>query len=416
MSHNFIIWTIGSIPLFSSRIFLPPFLLSLVLLFPHKIGLGIASSQVPDYYNLIVGVFGVLAFIEFLADKSADLQYLISEIEIYAKPLCYFFIELGLLSPELLSLLENINWEEEDNQVQTLMAGVAGGNMLNIAWAIAGCIGVVIFTWFRSSFIGFLESIDEDDDLRIRWMLSYMEDSMVLFGFVLLLYFGLAALILFGFIYAILFLIKRKIEKKLEKQKRTCTNTSCDALVLPFALRCYKCKQNQIHVTGIGIIGQSKKHFITNSTTHQFNLMTQRRCSCCANKLTERAIHQKCQVCEMQAFVNPNSVQYQNFIKQRFFIVLVISFFSGWIPVIGIVATLIVANLYLTAPIRKYLPRRKNAFNKILGKFILLFVILFGSLLGLFVAPLYVIVRYWLNSSSFEKTSIQQAKLMMKAK
>ena len=225
MSISTIFWLLGTIPLFASRIFLPAFLMALFFRFPDYFPFVDVSSPVDQNISAwLLILLGALSVFEIWAEKNSDIQYLFNKVEAFAKPVAFFLVQYQLTDEASSQIIKQIQW--------------AGFEMTHVLAAIGS--GIVFWlNGFRRQFYDFLYKIDDDDNLGLRTMFSWLEDSLVIFGFLLFVVLGIMAFIFYGIFWLLLYLFQKKVERNQEKHKPPCLN--CQQLVLPFAVACGNC-------------------------------------------------------------------------------------------------------------------------------------------------------------------------------
>lgn len=388
MSAATIFTILGTIPLFSMRTFLPAFLMALFLTYPEYFpgidNIPPASEESFITKNWVLIVLGTLSLLEIIADKSSSIRNFIKDAETYLKPLCFLLINLSILDDSSEGVLRQVQWAAFDP-----------------GWILLafGAISVHWLAKLRRDFITFLENIDEDDNFLIGKITSWLEDSLVVFGFFLLIWAGILMVGIYALGIASLLLIKKRYAKKLEQQKTNCPN--CGEKNYPFAVKCFNCKELQPEVHQIGILGQRKNELVTNFRKHQLNLISHRKCSNCGNKLESKKLFQKCNLCGTALFEAPTVDDFLKFQDRRFYKLAGASFLLGFIPIVGFVMSAVLANIYLFSPFRRYIPGKSSFFTKIMIKFITFLLFILGVALGFIAAPVYIVIRYYVWRRKF---------------
>ncbi|WP_282017706.1 hypothetical protein [Salegentibacter mishustinae] len=384
-----VVAALGMIPLFASRTFLPAFLTGIFITYPNIFPGMEGVAEVSDGSMLtrtwVLVSLGILSILEILADKNSDIRSLMNNAVTYFKPASYLIVSLGLIDESSVQIL---------NEVQ-----LAGFDPMWILFAF-GMLAVHWLASLRRDFIEFLEDIDEDDNLFIGKIISWLEDSMVLFGFILLIWSGILMVILYTGLIAFLVYLRKKQEKKLEQQKIECSQ--CGERNMPFAVKCYKCGTKQSQVHQIGILGQRKSSLISNLEKHKINLISHRKCPNCGNKLKNREVFQKCECCQEELFKEPSLKTFTKSIDKKFYKIAGISFLLGFIPIVGFVISAVMANIYLFSPYRKYMPKGGSFITKLFIKFLTLVFFIFGIAFGFVAAPIYCIMRYYIWKGRFK--------------
>ncbi|HOZ29366.1 MAG TPA: zinc ribbon domain-containing protein [Bacteroidales bacterium] len=381
---------IGTIPLFSMRTFFPAFLTALFFAHPEWFpGVenieGVAEQGTFLAQNWLVILLGVLSILEFVADKNTDVRQFLREAEPYMKPISYLLIQFFIMSENSEEVLEQVNW--------------AGFNPLIII-AVIGSGAVYFLSMLRKRFLNFLSDIDEDDNLYIGKIISWIEDSLVLFGFLLLIWTGVFMIILYAIIIGIFLLLRKLNEKRIENEKNICPN--CGAKVYPFAIRCQQCGHEQPAIFDIGIFGNRKANLISDFRKHEFKLLAQRRCPSCATKSKIRSPFQKCSTCNTEFFKNPTINEFIKHQDRKFQLVFVLSFVIGLLPIIGFVITAGITGISLLSPYRLYISESGNFISKILIRFVTILLFILGIGAGFIASPLYCLIRYTIIKNQFK--------------
>lgn len=389
MSPAQIIAILGTIPLFSLRTFLPAFLTALLLAYPECFpGMDGVASMPEDALitrDWVLVTLGILSLLEILGDKSTEIRNLVKNVETYSKPFMYLLINLSLLDDASAEVLKEIE-----------MAAVFDPGWIPLA------IGTWIVHWLsslRRDFITFLEDIDEDDNFYISSISSWIEDSLVIFGFLLLIWTGILMVAIYAAAIGVFLLLRKRYARKLEQQKTTCP--ACGSKNLPFAVRCYNCKEPQPQVYGIGVFGQKKKETVSNMEQHRLKLLSHRRCSDCGNKMDSTKPIQTCNSCGNHHFKSPTTEEFIRYQDKKFYKITGLSFLLGFIPVVGFIVSAVLANVHLFTPYRRYIPKGRSFVTKIFIKFLTFFFFLLGVALGFIAAPVYIVLRYYIWKNRF---------------
>lgn len=384
-----VVAALGMIPLFASRTFLPAFLTGIFLTYPNIFPGMEGVAEVPEGSMLtrtwMLVPLGILSVLEIWADKNSDIRSMMNNAVTYLKPASYLLVSLGLIDNSSAQILYEVQWAGFDPM-----------------WVLFG-FGMLVVHWLaslRRDFIDFLEDIDEDDNLFIGKIISWTEDSMVFFGFILLIWSGILMVFLYGGLIALFIYIRKRQEKILEEQKVECSQ--CGERNMPFAIKCFSCGAKQSQVHQIGIFGQKKDSLISSVKKHQINLISHRKCPGCGNKLKNREVFQKCEYCEEELFREPSLKTFTRSIDKKFYKIAGVLFLLGFIPIVGFVISAVMANIYLFSPYRKYIPKGGSFMTKMFIKFLTLLFFIFGVAFGFIAAPAYCIMRYYIWKGKFK--------------
>jgi Na+-transporting methylmalonyl-CoA/oxaloacetate decarboxylase gamma subunit len=389
-----IVSTIGSIPLFSLRTFFPAFLFALFYTHPNLFP-GLIEDAKPIEegsflaQNWLLILLGILSALEFIGDKIPEIKSIMKEAEPYMKPASYFAVEMGVINESGTEVINQVQWAS-----------------FNPSWIliIFGMLSVYYLSSLRKDFIDFLQDIDEDDNLFIGQIISWLEDSLVLFGFLLLIWAGIAMVIIYIIIIVIFIYFRKKHERKVEKQKIECSN--CNEKNTPFAVNCFNCSAKQNQIYEIGLLGQKQDKLAIDISQHQFNLLSHRRCPNCGNKIKKNTPNQTCTHCNTMLFENPSVKDFKKRIDKKFYKILVSSIILGFIPIIGFLVSAVLANFYLFAPYRKYISKKGSIITKLFINLLTFIFFLLGIAFGFIAAPIYCLMRYYIWKSKFEAVCV----------
>lgn len=392
MSPVQIITILGSIPLFSMRAFLPAFLTALFLAYPEYFpGTGDILPAPQGTFitkDWVLIVLGILSLLEIIGDKSTGIRNLMKDAETYLKPVFFILINLSLLDETSTEVLKDVQWAAFDP-----------------GWVLVG-FGALMVHWLatlRKNFINFLENIDEDDNFFISRISSWLEDSLVLFGFFLLIWTGILMVAVYAAAIAFFVFLGKRYERKLEKQKIPCHN--CGEKNLPFAVMCFNCKEPLEQVHKIGLFGQKKEELAGDLHEHRLHLVSHKRCPDCGNKLERTKKNQSCRVCGYTIFTSPTVKEFIMKQDRKFYKITGLSFILGFIPIAGFVISAVIANIHLFSPYRRYIPKGSSFFTKISIKFLTFLLFILGIALGFIAGPVYIMMRYYIWKRKFISAS-----------
>ncbi len=388
MSIVQIVTILGMIPLFSMRTFLPAFLAALFLTYPEYFpGMGDVPPAPEGTFitkDWVLIALGILSVLEIIGDKSSSIRNFLKDAETYLKPLFFLIINLSLLDETSTEILREVQWAA-----------------FNPNWILL-IFGALVVHWLsklRRDFISFLEDIDEDDNFYIGKLSSWLEDSLVLFGFVLVIWAGVIMVAIYAGLMALFVLTKKTYVRKLEKQKIACIN--CGEKNLPFAVKCYNCKTQLPKIHQVGIFGQRKKKLVHNLQRHKLHLVSHRKCPDCGNKLNNARLFGNCNTCGTPVFEAPTVNEFVKYQDKKFYRITGLSILLGFIPVLGFLVSALLANVYLFSPYRRYIPQARSFVTKLFIKFLTFFLFLLGIALGFIAAPIYIVMRYYIWKHRF---------------
>lgn len=337
MTFTPVLQTVVATPLFASRPFLAAFGVAAFARWTEWI-------HGPEWFthDVTLWVLGILGALEILARKDVDIRNFLEEFDQVVKAAVAVMVNLVLLDPESLALLE------------TMTASLVPG----FAWIWASVVGSL--TWilaiFRKATLRVLEEIDEDDTLGIQGVISWLEDLGVAGGVVLVVILPLVALAVFGLTLLGLYLFRRAMERREERSKIPCSH--CKQPTHPSAFSCPSCGGANPKPVQVGWFGEPRVQPVTDPAEHRIRLISRRRCPVCVTKLTQRTIRQACPACGTETFDSAAAVNdYLAALQARLPKTALICFGLGFIPVLGIIPGVIYYRLSLLSGLRAYVPR-----------------------------------------------------------
>ena len=395
MDINALVHGLGSIGMFSSRAFLPAFITAFSLRYGNVIPLlndidlihHIGEEPTWFTHGATITILGLLSILEMAADKIPEARIALQEIDGYTKTALAGLSYLGVVSAIDIDFIEKTLAQAGvfDTICTVFVAGAAfGASRLRIALLEA------------------LRTADEDDDLGIQNLISWIEDIWAAFGIVLLLLFPILMLVINGVALGILYLAQKYATYREEKSKVECTH--CGESVYRSALACPHCGEKRENPNKVGMLGQSKKKVENDLEEHPYRLAAKKRCPVCATRFKQRAVKQRCEACGHELMAEKDFARYYlHRIRLRVPGVCGIAFLFSLIPIIGLVPGIIYYRMRLVSPFRQYIPLRHSFLLKWLTR--LLFFVLIGLQwipgVGGFVVPVMALISYSVFSAQF---------------
>jgi Zn finger protein HypA/HybF involved in hydrogenase expression len=349
-------------PLFASRPFLALWAIAVIARYGAMIPF-IAGSDGLDYaqgvpswltstYTLLI--LSALAVLEIVATKNNDLQQLMNQFDSVFKGMVAFLITFSLVNAESMELLENVGVLVPGAMAFTA-AAISSEQVMVYGLSLLAAAGVWLLAEFRKQLLNILVDIDPEDHLRLQKLISWWEDTWVIAGIPIMLFFPILALVVFGLTLAGLFVVQKYVERQDEKTKIPCT--TCGTLIYPSATVCFSCGTRNEQVRKVGMFGQPTDAPVTEQADHRVNLVARRRCPVCATRLRKRAIQQQCPTCETTTFASAADVNiYLRALRWRLPRTLLICLGLSFIPVLGLIPGIIYYRLSLIASLQRYIP------------------------------------------------------------
>lgn len=336
--------SVASTPLFAARPFLAAF--------------GVAAFarwsdwlQAPDWFvhSTTLWILGALALLEVVARKDVDVRAFLEEIDATLKVAVAVLVQVAVLSPEDAALLETVTAAAGPG-VWMFWAAVAGG----VTWGLAV---------FRRGSLRLLEEMDEDDDLGLQGLISWLEDLGVVGGVALVVILPLVAFALFGLTLLGLYLFRKLMERREERMKMPCPR--CRQSMHPAAFECPHCGTANAKPMQAGFFGEPKEEPVTDPAEHRVQLISRKRCPVCVTRLPQNAIRQACPACGIETFADPEAVhRYLASLHRRVPKTAGICLALGFIPLLGIIPGVIYYRLSLISGLRAYIPRSTGCLTR----------------------------------------------------
>lgn len=326
MNTDMVLRLVGAVPFFASRGFLALFLIALVARFGFLSGIP-ALPDAPAWFvaDIALFIFGGLALAEFIAEKNTFVRDWLIEFDPEIKGV------LGLLTSGAL-IAGGAAEKYPGVTPDFLKAGFSLAQIVAVAFG-AAVWGVARL---RKGLLLFLSELDPEDDLRIRRAISWLEDFGSIGGLLLFFIAPLAALIIAGFTILGVTLMQRYLKRREQKSKQLCP--ACRKPNFVTALACHSCDATVSEPSKLSWLGQPAWEPVSDRVSHQFALLSHRRCPKCAEWLPERALRQSCPACATVAFKNTAAVDaYLEEIERRLPKTLLICGLWSLVPVVGLI-------------------------------------------------------------------------------
>lgn len=349
------------------------------------------TGQEPTWFtnDMTLLILFLLSLAEIAGDKIPEVKQGMNQVFVHAKPVIASLSTLGVLNASDAAFVS-----------ETMQAGLF--DIIN-ALIVGG--GVFMSSQARESMMSVLVEADEDDELGIQGVISWLDDFWATFGTFILFVFPF--LIALTSIAIILFFrrMAKRAQRREEQSKISCS--SCETKMFKSALECPSCNTENSSPHSINWMGNSTEEVCISREQQKAELMLSRRCPVCASRLEKRSTKQICPECNHATFENGEDAQlFLDKMSGRLPGVLVVSFLFGLIPVVGLIVGIILFRIKLVAPFRRYIPLHKSFFIKwgIRIFFLILMLLQLVPVLGAFAMPVLAIVSYNSYKRSFCKS------------
>ena len=402
MNITALVHGIGSIGLFSSRIFLPAFVTSVLLRFGpdvpllHHFGvLHHLQHGQPTWFtgNITLAVLGALSVLEIVGQKSPEIRRLLHEIDVYGKALMAGLTSLGVISStDSHFVQQTFQHAGYMDAIPPLVAALG-------TWRVGRARQTVVVNLF-----------DHLDGTHLDRLISWLEEAWVIFGSFLLVLFPVLMLLLVGMATGILFMLRKRLEVREEQRKVACPH--CGTMIYPCAMACPKCRTAVSRPAAVGFLGQSRLYPAENIANHPYRLVEKRRCPVCATRLAPRRPLEPCAACGEVSLADPRFARaYMDYIAGRVPIVLMVCFLMSLVPVLGLIVGTVYYRMELVLPFSQYLPMGRRFVLRWMIRllFLVLVFVQIVPLLGGLVVPLMALLSFGLYRDSFRTRMLSPA-------
>ena len=385
---------VGSIGLFSTRIFLPALLSALLLRFGSHIpiinhtDLVLHANHAPTWFtnNITIAVLAILSVVEILAQKNPEARRLLQEFDASLKSGLALLTAFGVVSSTDAAFVR-----------QTVHQGGLSAALIPILCAL-GTWRVAIF---RRDVMNAV--LDHVEGTHLDVLISWLEDAWVTFGMLLLVLFPLLMLAMIGIATAVLFLLRKRVEVREDQTRIPCAK--CGTLIYSCAIACPSCRNAVVHPTAIGFLGQSKPYPTNDLPNQAYRLVEKRRCPVCATRQRAHDPFLACPTCADLSRIDPNFSQaYVDYIGRRLPFVLGVSFLMSLVPIIGLIVGTIYCRMELVLPFSQYLPLGRHFLLRwgIRLLFLVLILLQWIPIAGGFVVPLMALISFTAYRRSYQ--------------
>ena len=404
MDLNAIFYSLGLSGMFSSRAFLPAFATSLAMKYGDTLPLlkgleflNTAGSH-PTWFTHdgVVLALGILAALEFFAEKSTDIREMMSGASVYVKSIVAGLTTYGFLSAGDAAYIEGLAGPQE-----------AGFADLFPAFASAGL--TYFFGSMRNGFLSLISESDPDDDLGIRSFISWMEEFWASFGILFLLLYAPVMLVMIGLVMGVIYLIHRRAQKKQDQARVECS--SCQTRIHPFATACSSCGAFHANPVKLGFFGGLSEETTRDIKEQELRLIELKRSPKSGERLEGRGVEIKGPTDGEAVFGDPErNRRYLNQVGGRLPVVLGLGTLLSLVPVIGLIIGVVYYRLRLVAPFRRYLTFSQGIVTKWLIRVLFLILMAFQwvPIAGGAVVPIMALINYSFYRSAFKKALIKE--------
>lgn len=383
--------SLGLVPSVSTRPGTSLFMVSLAITFGVVIGPAWLFGVFPLF------VLFLIVLIEWNIWKEAALLEIIETAMPFIKAILAVMITIVMFNnSEAGAVLELMGGEQTVSSPWWVTAA-------NWLWSLL--LGVL--TWYtalyRQSFLFFLTEFDEDNDLGLLSLYSWMEVFFTATSTLLALVVPVAAILLFIVTALGLRGLRHYLEKQEEKKRQACPN-NCGTQIYGSALNCPNCQAKNPTPLKVGLLGQTTSNYVKNKNDQYWALLSQKRCPRCATRFHGRTLNQVCSACQEEVLNSPKMVQaYAEHFDAKLPRTLLISGVVGLIPFVGLVFGVVYYRLTLVSPMRRYVPTVQGCIGRWGTRLINLFLISFQPIpfFGALMLPVMCYINFKMYRSLF---------------
>jgi hypothetical protein len=298
-------------------------------------------------------VLGFLTVLECVADKNPEIREFLATIETSVKAAASGIVALAILPTETAATAVQAS-------AQATEAGYSGAMVV-----AAGCAGCTFFLAnLRSRLLSWLTTVDPEDAIGIRSIVSWGEDIWGFAGFslitLLFIVFPtvsavLAVVMLIGAIFV------RKALVGIER-RGSYPCGSCATLVMPTAVSCHNCQGNLVPSKVMNWdLGPHEAAQLEGEALfdHRLRLLSQHRCPACAEPVkARRFLSEGCDSCSYQFDSDTQTRWFDYYLERvlaRAWKLLLPIWLVSILPVIGFAVAIVVIRIYLVAPLLVFL-------------------------------------------------------------
>ncbi len=340
-----------------------------------------------------IAILIAVAIVEWNVGKDMALFEMLEPFMPFLKALVAVMVSLALLDSRTADLASTLISEE--------VATPLWESGLKLVWAILMGILGFIAAIYRTSFYLFISDFDQDNDLGLLTLYSWMEVFFSVTGSLLALVVPVAAIVMYIVTVLGLYALRRQLEQ-MEENKRVPCKGNCGTTIYPCAIYCPTCFAPNPHPCQVGLLGQTTIKPVTDAPNHPWMLLAQKRCPRCATRFKGRDMHQTCVACGTSVLGSPEAVHaYVATFDAKLSTVMMICFGLGFVPFAGLIAAVIYYRLTLVSPMRRYVPAAQGCLGRWLTRIFNLIMISFQAIpvCGPFILPAMCYVNYQLYRS-----------------
>ena len=393
----------------SIRMFLPVFLyfslMRLATAFPKfsPEALLLMAEKVPQWQISypFLGVFGVLAILEILANRDPEIkQFMVDELDRYTKPALSLLLACSVISTG--------QAEEVRELMQIQHAGIG---TFGVFMGVVACGMTSTMCHLRAAILEKINAIDADDSFKLQTLSNWAGELFLVAVIVLLIFLPMVALALTlcGLIAGTVFgKMKEKMEKNHTHNCPACAQQGVDTLVSNCAFICPVCGVEQPEVFRVGWFGFSSSTLLGKQSrvVHSCRLLAAKRCRWCAEPLKSGSA---CPHCGRKQWDDEEIVKhYLRQVDIRSWVLWGIAVLTFFLPVAGCVVLLFLFRPLVLRPMTIHLTAASrfsvmflNIFFKLIATIILLLLSLAPAVGMAFLLPFFI--RYALVRSKFKK-------------
>lgn len=348
MTLDSFLYSLASVPMFAARPFLAALVTALLARFGDDVPFLRQSdviqslAQCPEWFQSFgtIAVLAALAAGEYYATKNADVREAMQELDGWIKSGVSLLVTLALVDRETATTIDRIQRH---------------GLSIESTWAVVCAAATYGMTFLRRAALWVIHEVDDDDDIGLQTMLTWVESTWTVTGLLFIVVFPVVALVLSALTALGLWWARRWKERREERAKTPCA--SCGTPIFLHATRCHACGREQALPRAVGVFGTPKTVACEDVARQRFDLIARKRCPVCATRLRERAVQQACPTCRTVTFATRQDFEeYLDVLGARLPKTLLVSLGFSAIPIVGVVPGVAYYRLNAISGLRGYVP------------------------------------------------------------
>ena len=330
-----------------------------------------------------------IVWVEWRSGKDGAFFEVVETFMPFLKVIVAIMVSLALLDVRTETMMTSLLSEE-------IVATPWWHSVGDLAWSCLMGALAWFAAFYRNTFYFFLTELDEDNDLGLLSLYSWMEVFFTGSSALLALFVPVLAIASFIATAFVLWLVRRTLTQR-EELKRIACSSGCGTSIYPSALSCPTCHTKNDTPMRVGLLGQTTTNYSENRQKQQWELLAQKRCPRCATRFQGRDMQHVCEACGTGVLTSPKQVQaYVEAFDRKLPQVLLFCFVAGLVPFAGLIAGVVYSRLALVSPMRRFVPAAHGCLGRWFMRLVNFVMVIFQPIpgLGAVIMPLMCLLNY----------------------